>query len=488
MVIFLITIRTIMKAIKPFKQFALQKSKLTNYDKKILIVGYGSVGQAILELTLRHIASNPANVTVIEKDNNKAVLTKRHGNTIKYAKVNIVRSNLASTLKKYLEPGGFLIDVSCNIDVDAIMQWCWENDVLYINTSLERWADEVDETIPVLANRTLYFTHNEVRAFASKYPGASTAIVTHGANPGLVTHLTKRALLKLAEECGEEVEIPTERQGWALLMKDLGVKVIHIAERDTQILDKPKEKNEFVNTWSCEGFWAEGRAPAEMGWGTHENKNPEGGKTQGGSAYLMAPGISVLMKSWVPKGGQYNGFCVQHSESITMSEYFTTKDKKFRPSIYYVYQPCDAAIASVHELRGRELDMQVKYRIAKDEIISGIDELGVLLIGEDFCAWHGSQLSIDEARKLIPGESATSVQVVSSMLGAIIWAIENPRMGYVEPEVIPYEYILHYADPYLGPVPFVMSDWSPNKDTNSLFYREYDASNPCSYENYRVWT
>ena len=33
-------------------------------------------------------------------------------------------------------------------------------------------------------------------------------------------------------------------------MKRSGVKVIHIAERDTQIIDIPKEKNEFVNTWS----------------------------------------------------------------------------------------------------------------------------------------------------------------------------------------------------------------------------------------------
>ena len=478
-----------MRTVRAFKQFVEQKktTKFTNFDKKILIIGYGSVGQAILPLVLRHITTT--NITVIEKDNNKALFNKRNsGNEVAYARVNVVRSNLDKTLAKYLEPGGFLIDVSCNINADDIMGWCWEHDVLYINTSLERWTDEVDENIPQLAQRTLYAMHAEIREFAQGYPNASTAIVTHGANPGLVTHLTKRALLELAKKKGKDATPPEDRQGWAMLMKSLGVKVIHIAERDTQILDRPKEKNEFVNTWSCEGFWAEGRAPAEMGWGTHENKNPENGKSQGNSAYLMAPGISVLMKSWVPKGGPYNGFCVQHSESITISEYFTTKDKKFRPSVYYVYQPCDAALASIHELRGRELDMQVKYRIAKDEIISGIDELGVLLIGDDFAAWHGSQLSIDEARKLIPGESATSTQVVASMLGAIIWAIENPRMGYVEPEEIPYDFILHYADPYLGPVPFVMSDWKPNKDINSLFYREYDASNPCSYENFRVWS
>ena len=479
-----------MKNIAPFKQFMReQKEAFVEYDKKILIIGYGSVGQAILPLILRHVTTNPKNITVIEKDDNKKRFDERNkGNGVKYARVNVVESNLSSTLVKYLEPDGFVIDCSLNINVDAIMKWCWEHDVLYLNTSLERWLDQQDETIPNLAKRTLYDEHNVVRKFASDYPNASTAVVTHGANPGLVSHLTKRAVLELARRKKKATKAPSDQEGWAQLLKSLGVKVIHIAERDTQIIDEPKEKNEFVNTWSCEGFWAEGRAPAEMGWGTHEDVRPEGGKTIGHVAYLEQPGLSVLMKSWVPLGGSYNGFCVQHSESITMSEYFTTKDGKYRPSVYYVYQPCDAALASVHETRGRELDLQSKTRIIKDEIVSGIDELGVLLLGDDFGMWHGSQLSVEEARALIPGESATSLQVVASMLGAIIWAIENPNMGYIEPDQIPFDFILKYADPYLGPTPFVMTDWSPGKDMNSLFYREYDESNKCSFANFRVWS
>ncbi len=32
--------------------------------------------------------------------------------------------------------------------------------------------------------------------------------------------------------------------------------------------------NEFVNTWSVEGFREEGTTTAEMGWGTHEKELP----------------------------------------------------------------------------------------------------------------------------------------------------------------------------------------------------------------------
>ena len=128
---------------------------------------------------------------------------------------------------------------------------------------------------------------------------------------------------------------------------------------------------------------------------------------------------------------------------------FETKDKSFRPSVYYVYQPSDAAIASLHEMRGNELDLQKEQRIAKDEITSGMDELGVLLLGDDFAFWHGSQMTIDDARKLVEGENATSMQVAGSLLAAIVWLIKNPNRGYVEPEEIPFEEILEKNLPLL---------------------------------------
>ena len=481
-----------MKSFNEFVRLRKEQSEHKQYakfDGKILVLGYGSVGQAILPLLLRHIDCNPEDITVLEKDNHEKVFRKRNKDCgIRYVKSEIIEDNYETELAKYVSAGGIIVNCSLNIDAYSLIKWCMSNDVMQVDTSLERWADKHDEEIPNLADRTLYHTHATLRKAVGDTKNAPTCVVTHGANPGYVTHLTKRSLLELSKFRGKEIKAPTTQEGWAKLMENLGVKVIHIAERDTQIIDKPKEKNEFVNTWSCEGFWAEGRAPAEMGWGTHEEKNPDGGKSQGNAAYLESPGVSVLMKSWVPKGGQYNGFLIQHSESVTISEYFTTKDGSYRPSVYYVYQPCDAAITSVHEMRGRELDMQSKTRIVKDEIISGIDELGVLLLGDGFAWWHGSQMSIDDARHLIDGESATSVQVAGSLLAAIVWMIKNPKMGYVEPESIPFEEILEIGDVYWAPLASIGSNWTPNQDVNSLFYRSYDEKNPCKFENFRVWS
>jgi homospermidine synthase len=205
------------------------------------------------------------------------------------------------------------------------------------------------------------------------------------------------------------------------------------------------------------------------------------------AAYLAQPGVSVLVKSWVPEGGQFNGFLIQHSEAITMSEYFTTADGSYRPTIYYAYQPCDAAILSVHEMRGAELRFHRRTRIAKNSIVAGRDELGVLLLGHGLNAyWYGSQLTIDEARELIPGENATSIQVGASILGAMTWAFENPDRGYLEPESLPHDFVLKIAKPYLGTVAGIKSDWTPLKDRNSLYKHDFDEANVWSFENFRV--
>lgn len=475
---------------------SLNGTKLSAFNGRLLLLGFGSVGQTMLPLFLRHIDCNPNKITVLEKDNNINLFQSKYQNTgVNYVIKEIVDDNLDQTLSQYVSAGDLIINVSLNIDGIAIVLWCLEHDVLYTDTSIERWKDHPDETIPNLSDRTLYTTHQKIRRLTSKYKDrAATALVTNGANPGLVSQFTKAALIDIADSMNLNYTEPTSREEWARLMFQTGTKVIHVSERDTQILNKPKQKGEFVNTWSCEGFWAEGRAPSEMGWGTHENITPVNGfnhKTGPKNAvYLDQPGVATMVKSWVPKGGEFNGFVIQHSEAITISDYFTVYDNKlpiYRPTVHYAYCPCDSAIASVHEFRGRELKLQDKKRIAKTEIISGIDELGVLLLGHGLNGWwYGSQLGIEESTELLPGEGPTSIQVAINLLAGIIWMLKNPFKGYVEPDSLPWKEILTIAMPYLGPVVSVPTAWTPIRDRTTLFQSTIDTRNPWSFENFRI--
>ena len=69
-------------------------------------------------------------------------------------------------------------------------------------------------------------------------------------------------------------------------------------------------------------------------------------------------------------------------------------------------------------------------RIMTDEIISGADILGALVMGHPYQSWWcGSDLSIEESRRLVPHQNATTMQVAISVVAAFMWMLENPSAG-----------------------------------------------------------
>jgi homospermidine synthase len=278
-------------------------------------------------------------------------------------------------------------------------------------------------------------------------------------------------------------------------MRDLGVKGIHIAERDTQRSRLPKPMNTFVNTWSVEGFLSEGMQPAELGWGTHERWLPENGRLQTigsrAGAYLLQPGANTRVRSWCPTPGPQYGFLVTHNESISLADYFTVRDGDrvvYRPTCHYAYHPSDDAVLSLHELFGRAGERQEQIQIlGEDEIVDGVDELGVLLYGHEKNAyWYGSQLSIDETRDLAPYQNATGLQVTSAVLAGMVWALENPEAGIVEADEMDYARCLAVQQPYLGPVKGYYTDWTPLAGRPGLFQEDIDPTDPWQFRNVLV--
>lgn len=474
-------------------------NKYISFENKILILGFGSVGQCLLPLVLRHLDIDPKNIIVLEAaDNTERFLEKYAAFGIGYVVQSIDIYNMAAVLEKYLDPGDYLIDVSTDIAAIDIIDWCQTKGVLYLNTSLEDWPEENQNENYPHHIRTLYNAHQNLREAAAKWkPNGATTVITHGANPGIVSHFVKEALLDISEATlGSPVKVPENKEEWAKLAQSTGTKVIHISERDTQVSHCPKMKDQFVNTWSAVGFYAEGIAPAEMGWGTHETWKPdnmfEHEKGPRNSTYMKQPGAATIVRSWVPEGGDINGYVIQHSEAVTLSEYFTvTEDDKavYRPTVHYAYMPSDAAIASMYELQMNEWKLQSKLRIMGDDITSGVDELGVLLMGHDLNAWwYGSVLDINVTRVLMDSQdyNATSLQVAASILAAMVWTINYPNEGFCEVEDLPHRYILEIARPYLGRMISKQSGWRPVDGRSPLYEEEMDLDNIWSFKNFLI--
>src|SRR4029079_8620889 len=194
---------------------------------------------------------------------------------------------------------------------------CQERGALYLDTSVEPWHGAYTDVSLAPATRTNYALREE--ALAVRHPGARqpTALLTHGANPGLASHFVKQALLDIARDSGAASRAPpTDRDGWALRAERLGIRVIHVAERDTQHALPRRQADEFVNTWSVDAFIDEALQPSELGWGSHDARFPDAGvrHERGGRAAisLQRPGASTRVRSWVPRGGAQQGFLITH--------------------------------------------------------------------------------------------------------------------------------------------------------------------------------
>lgn len=458
-------------------------------DGPIAIIGFGSIGKGTWPLIERHFDYDADKLTVIEPDAGQANFLRQHG--LKHLQVAITKDNYREVLGElFAEGAGFCVNLSVDTSSLDLMKYCRELGVLYIDTVVEPWAGFYFDT-QNNAERTNYALRQKVRDEAATNPGGTTAVSCCGANPGMVSWFVKEALLTLAADTGHTTDTPTDRAGWGKLMQTLGVKGVHIAERDTQARRLPRPRNVFVNTWSVEGFISEGFQPAELGWGTHEKWVPENAHSYNtgcqAGIWLDRPGAITRVHTWCPTPGPQFGFLVTHNEAISIADYYTVGDAaqpEYRPTCHYAYHPSDDAVLSLHEMFGSG-KQQIKHHIlTEDEIVEGIDELGVLMFGHEKNAlWYGSRLSNAETRDLAPYQNATGMQVSSAVLAGMVWALENPNAGIVETDEMDHSRCLEVQKPYLGPVEAHYTDWTPLQDRWEHFPEDIDDSDPWQFRN-----
>ena len=482
-----------------------------SFSGRVLVIGCGSVAQCVLPLLLGEIDMPASHVTVFDFVDNRSRIEAELGLGVRYVQGRITPDNLDETLSALCDPGDICLDLAWNIDCNTLLGWCRDHGVRYLNTSVEVW-DPYDDAANVHSlDRSLYVRHMSMRRLLRSWSDnrGPSAVVEHGANPGLVSHWVKQALNELAERSLTDgrvdtadvsrVETALAAEAFNELAHALGVKVVHISERDTQLTDVPKQVDEFVNTWSVDGLYEEGVAPAELGWGTHERRLPpgafrHGGEGPGNQLALAEMGCKTWVRSRVPSG-EITGMVIRHGEAFTITDHLTVwhgESAIYRPTVHYAYCPSDSAIASLHELEMRQYVLQPRQRILNDEVLpGGRDELGVLLMGHSYRSWWtGSLLSIDDARTLVPHQNATTLQVAASILGALVWMIRCPNEGVRVPDELPWADVLAVAGPYLGELWSGPIEWDPLSTRFDIFsryaHRDRDHDDPWQFVNFLV--
>lgn len=469
------------------------------------MVGYGVVAQALLPMLTRQLRVPCSRITVIDFVDRSDALGPWLAKGVRFCHERVTPFSLARLLSAHASPGDLIIDLAWSVDFFDIIEWAHEHDVVYVNASLESWDPTAEMHRKPTLEKTLYARYLRLLPLIAKWKRGTTAVVDHGSNPGLVSHFVKAGLLDIAEAVLTRTKLPSRQarrlaklaadEAFAPLARELGVKVIHCSEWDSQRADQAKSPDEFVSTWSPEGMWEESISPCEIGWGTHERALPASASlpAEGPRNQIVVPqmGLNSWVRSWVPNQ-EIVGMVVTHGESFGLSHALTITERGrtvYRPTVHYAYSPCNDSLVSLHELRSRNYELHPRRRILTDEIVTGSDYVGALIMGHAFRSWWtGSLLSIDEARKRVPGVNATAVQVAAGVLAGVLWAVKNPRRGICLPEDLPHREILNIARPYLGTLHSEASDWTPLSAHREYFEENTrsgeELADPWQYSNF----
>ena len=452
----------------------------THRPGRILIIGYGAIGTAALPLLVDRLPVPPDRITIIDRVDRRRALKPFLDRGVRFEQFTITRDNHAALLGERLGAGDLLIDMAPCIGTLNMLEFCKERGVLLLNSSVERWPGAEGEA-PHPDDVLLYPRMWRVCDWIARHgrPGDATAVIDHGANPGLVSHFVKQGLADCAGTILERRPLAARRRGalrealdaraWAALSEALGVRVIQVSELDTQTPAAARPKGEFQSTWSARTMHEEALTLAELCWGTHEGARPAGARTfnDGPRHMICLPttGVETWVASWTPGGG-FPAMVIGHDEAYTIGQHLTVRGRqrlRYRPTVYFAYQPTVPTLDSLRESAQAGGWLQERASVLTEDLASGRDQLGCLLMGHPLKSWWiGSLLSVDEARSLIgPRVNATTVQVSIALAAALEWMLKHPAAGPRLPDDLPHDEILPAARPYLGPFRSHAVDWAP---------------------------
>ena len=432
----------------------------------IIMIGFGSIGKGTLPLIEKHFEFDKSRFVIVDPHADDT-LAKKHG--VKFIKQAITRDNYHDVLVPLLTEGGgqgFCVNLSVDTGSVDLMTMCREIGSLYIDTVVEPWLGFYFDKSAGPEKRSNYALRETLLA-ASARAKAAPPRFPPAARPRHGVVVRQAGAARHRGDTNSPFNEPKRREGWGQLAHKLGVKGIHIAERDTQRSKTPRPMNVFVNTWSVEGFVSEGMQPAELGWGTHEKWMPENGRKHDtgcqAAIYLRQPGANTRVRSWCPTPGAQYGFLVTHDE-VDLDRGLLHRARRpegdLSPDLPLRLSPGQRRGAVVARVFGADGKMQPTAHPGRGDRRRHRRARRAGVRPQQDAYWYGSQLSIEETRRIAPYQNAAGMQVSSAVLAGMVWALENPAAGIVEADEIDFRRCLEIQRAYLGPVKGYYTDWT----------------------------
>src|SRR3954468_6355694 len=96
--------------------------KHTEFSGRLVIVGFGSIGQGVLPLLLRHIEMRPEQIVLVTAEARGREVAAEYG--IRFVEEALTRENYRGVLDAWLGRGDFLLNVSVDVSSVALIERC----------------------------------------------------------------------------------------------------------------------------------------------------------------------------------------------------------------------------------------------------------------------------------------------------------------------------------------------------------------------------
>ena len=374
----------------------------------IVMIGFGSIGKGTLPLIERHFAYDKQRFVIIDPHED-GELAKQHG--VRFIKQGVTRDNYRELLVPLLDrrrrPG------LLRQPVGGHLLGRHHDDVPRDRCALYRHRDRA---VARLLFRQEHRPREALQLRAARdacwRPGARARAAPPRCRPAAPIPAWCRG--SSSRRCSTSPATPTPRSTSRRAAKAGASWRTSSASRASTSPSATPSARRSRSRWTCSSTPGRWKASSPRAC---SRPNSAGAPTRAGCRTTAAPIPRAAARRSIccspaptrgcargarRPGAQY-GFLVTHNESISIADYFTVRDGSkvvYRPTCHYAYHPANDAVLSLHEIFGATGKMQEKWHILdENEIVDGIDELGVLVYGHARNAyWYGSQLSIEETR------------------------------------------------------------------------------------------
>ena len=110
--------------------------KHARFAGHLVIVGFGSIGQGVLPLLLRHLDIRPVQIAIVTAEPRGHQVAAEYG--VAFVEQELTRENYRALLAPRLRGGDFLLNVSVDVSSTALIELCRERGALYLDTASSR--------------------------------------------------------------------------------------------------------------------------------------------------------------------------------------------------------------------------------------------------------------------------------------------------------------------------------------------------------------